>query len=313
MKIITKKLIYEIADAPTPSCHASTVAIYKSNVYAAWFGGTEESADDVGIWLAKKDGDCWSVPTKMSANENIPHWNPVLFSLGDRLFLYYKKGKTIPGWQTFYRIFENNAWSEEAELVPGDKGGRGPVKNKPVKLRNGIIISPASLESEKDQGNKEKWTAFVDISPDGISWQAQELISADVNLIQPSIWETDEGIHAFMRSDAGIVYRSDSIDGGKTWSKAYATALPNNNSGLDVVYSNGNLYVVYNPVNKNWGARTPLVVSKSKDNGKSWVETGVLEDAEGEYSYPSVVEDDGLLHIVYTHQRKSIMYVKIKI
>ena len=114
-----------------------------------------------------------------------------------------------------------------------------------------------------------------------------------------------------MRSNAGAVYRSDSTDGGITWSKAYKTDLPNNNSGLDAVYTDGELYVVYNPVEKNWGARTPLVISKSDDNGKTWSESVALEDSEGEYSYPSIIEAGGFLHIVYTYQRKSVMYIKI--
>ena len=313
MEIINKKLIYEISNAPTPSCHASTIALHEGSFYAAWFGGTREGENDVGIWLSKKEGGHWEIPVKMSATENIPHWNPVLFSFSGRLFLYYKKSSEISGWQTFYKIFENGVWSEEKELVPGDRGGRGPVKNKPVKLTNGSIIAPASLEDAKESPGKNRWNAFVDISFDCLNWQAQELIPADVNLIQPSIWETNAGIHAFMRSDAGAVYRSDSSDSGKTWGKAYASGLPNNNSGLDAVYTDGNLYVVYNPVSQNWGARTPLVISKSKNNGTTWSETLILEDSEGEYSYPSVIEANGFLHIVYKYQRKSVMYVNLKL
>ncbi|MCL2815769.1 MAG: exo-alpha-sialidase [Oscillospiraceae bacterium] len=317
MKIITKKLIFDMGGGPTPSCHASTVAFFEGSLYAAWFGGRQEGANDVAIWLSIKEGDRWEIPKKMSVVENIPHWNPVLFCGGGKLFLYYKKGFEIPEWQTFYRVLEKGVWSGETELVPNDKGGRGPVKNKPVRLKNGLILAPASLESASEPpaganaNNANKWNAFIDISSDGVNWQAQNPISADVNLIQPSIWETDEGVHAFMRSDAGAVYRSDSTDGGVSWNRAYGTNLPNNNSGLDAVYVSGGLYVVYNPVKKNWGARTPLVISKSGDNGKTWSETAVLEDSKGEYSYPSIIEADGFLHVVYTYRRESVMYAKL--
>ena len=312
MKIITQKLIFDIGGGPALSCHASTVAFFEGSLYTAWFGGTKEGAGDVGIWLSKKDGENWGIPAKMSVTENIPHWNPVLFPLGGKLFLYYKKGFEIPEWQTFYRVFENGAWSKEIELVKKNKGGRGPVKNKPVRLKNGLILAPASLESaSKPPAGVNRWNAFIDISSDGVNWRAQNPIPAEVNLIQPSIWETDEGIHAFMRSDAGAVYRSDSTDGGVSWNKAYKTNLPNNNSGLDTVYAGGALYVVYNPVGKNWGERTPLVISRSDDNGKTWPETAILEDSEGEYSYPSVIEADGFLHIVYTYKRESVMYAGI--
>ena len=312
MEITEQKPIFELGEAPTPSCHASTIASHGGILYAAWFGGTAEGADDVGIWLSQKVGELWGKPVKMSESGDTPHWNPVLFSLEDQLFLYYKKGKPIPRWQTFYRVLENGIWKSEAELVPGDVGGRGPVKNKPVRLKNGTILAPASLESEKERPGQNSWNAFIDISEDGIAWRAQRPIEADANLIQPTIWETDEGVHALMRSDAGAVYRSDSADGGKTW-RAYRTDLPNNNSGLDAVCTDGALYLVYNPVGENWGPRTPLVVSKSEDNGKTWAETITLEDAEGEYSYPSVIAADGSLHIVYTHRRKNIMYAEVRI
>ena len=206
----------------------------------------------------------------------------------------------------------NRSWSDEAELAPGDTGGRGPVKNKPVRLASGVILAPASSERKTAPPGENKWNAFVDVSTDGINWDARPWIAADVNLIQPSIWESCAGVHALMRSDAGAAYRSDSTDGGATWGTAYKTGLPNNNSGLDVVYADG-LYAVYNPVGTNWGVRTPLVASRSTDNGATWAETLILENAEGEYSYPSVIADDGCLHIVYTYNRQSIKYVAVSL
>ena len=321
MKLLTRKLIFSLKDPPSPSCHASTISLHGDRFYSAWFGGTREGADDVVIWLSEKekDGENWSVPRMISSSRNIPHWNPVLFSFGGKLFLYYKKGFKIPEWRTFYKALENGVWSEERELVPGDTGGRGAAKNKPVQINGGLILAPASIEKADVPPGEIKWRSYIDVSRDGVNWETLEPIAADVNLIQPAIWETNEGAHAFMRSDAGAVYRSDSnvigddADNSITWSKAYRTALPNNNSGLDAVYTDGCLYAVYNPVGVNWGKRTPLVVSKSPDNGRTWTETLTLEDAEGEYSYPSVTEADGVLRIVYTYQRKGVAYAEIGI
>ena len=39
---INQEFIYEIKDAPTPQCHASTIASSGSVLICAWFGGTEE-------------------------------------------------------------------------------------------------------------------------------------------------------------------------------------------------------------------------------------------------------------------------------
>jgi len=316
MKILSQELIFNINNPPAPSCHASTVAFHEGRFYAAWFGGTDEGANDVGIWISnkEKDREVWNAPIVISSSQNIPHWNPVLFSFKEKLFLYYKKGFSIPEWQTHFKVFESGYWSGEKELVLGDKRGRGPVKNKPIKLENGLILAPASSESGTEPpAGTNMWNAFVDVSTDCINWKAQTLIPADVNLIQPAFWESVDGVHALMRSDAGSVYRSDSIDGGLIWNRAYKTDLPNNNSGIDAVYAGGCLYVVYNPIADNWGARTPLLVAKSVDNGITWHETLTLEDSKGEYSYPSIIEADGFLHIVYTYQRRGIMYTKMGI
>ena len=312
MTLQTKEQIFPLDHSPTPECHAATIAQFEGALYAAWFGGTKEGHSDVDIWLSMRDGDTWTKPMCM-AGGSTPYWNPVLFPFGDSLFLYFKKGKKIPRWYTCYRVLRHGEWSALRSLVPGDHGGRGPVKNKPVLLHNGTICAPASLELADEPTTGQRWRSFVDMSSDGLSWQAQQSIPADVNLIQPTLWESDAGLHALLRSDAGAIYRSDSTDGGRGWCKAYATSLPNNNSGIDATYRDGKLYVIYNPVSKNWGPRTPLVVSMSEDNGATWCETIPLEDAPGEYSYPAIIAADGALLVVYTHKRKGIAYVKLAI
>ena len=52
--IVTEEFIYEIKDAFTPECHASTVEVSNGIVVASWFGGTKEKNDDVGIWVSRK-------------------------------------------------------------------------------------------------------------------------------------------------------------------------------------------------------------------------------------------------------------------
>ena len=101
----------------------------------------------------------WSEPVRVSADSNIPHWNPVLFRRADgKIMLFFKVGKKIPMWKTYFSLSDNGVdWSEPAELVPGDiSGGRGPVKNKPIRLRSGRVIAPASDE------RNTLWVCFVD-------------------------------------------------------------------------------------------------------------------------------------------------------
>ena len=113
-----------------------------------------------------------------------------------------------------------------------------------------------------------------------------------------------------MRTDKGRIYTSRSCDGGLTWSRAERTGLPNNNSGIDCVRaSDGNIYLVYNPVEENWGGRSPLELAVSEDNGENFRMLHVLENEKGgEFSYPAITCYNNKLYITYTYNRKKIMY-----
>ena len=52
--ILLEEFIYEISDAPTPECHASTIAESNGQLVTAWFGGTKEKNKDVGIWVSRQ-------------------------------------------------------------------------------------------------------------------------------------------------------------------------------------------------------------------------------------------------------------------
>lgn len=112
-----------------------------------------------------------------------------------------------------------------------------------------------------------------------------------------------------MRSTRGQVYRSDSQDYGRSWSPAYATSLPNNNSGIDAAtMDSGLLVLAYNPIAGNWGRRYPISLCFSNDNGMSWSPLLDLESGEGEFSYPAIVAEGRTLHVTYTWNRKNIVY-----
>lgn len=316
---IVKEFIFE-EDRPFLSCHASTLELLPDGeIIAAWFGGTREKAGDVAIWISRRGDMGWTPPIKVADQENVPHWNPVLFRKNDGiLFLYYKVGTSIAEWETMViRSTDNgHTWTSPLPLVEGDKGGRGPVKNKPIVLHDGTIAAPASLEPA--------WDAFVDLSFDGgETWTRSEIVPLEHSrmkgkgIIQPTLWESTPGnVHMFTRSTEGSIYRSDSTDGGRTWCPAYPTELPNNNSGIDLVkLDNGTIALIYNPtrpeIGKNKGPRTPLVIRLSQDNGLSWENEIVLDEGEKQYSYPAIVASGIDLYVTYTWKRERIAFWKI--
>ncbi len=132
-------------------------------------------------------------------------------------------------------------------------------------------------------------------------------------VIQPTLWESSPGtVHMLLRSTEGSIYRSDSTDGGVSWCPPYDTGLPNNNSGIDLDrLPNGWLVLACNPVADNWGARTPMSLLVSRDNGVSWDKLLDLDSGKGEFAYPAVVASGPQLHVTYTWKRENIAYWQI--
>ncbi len=300
--------------AYTDTTHASTVVQFDSgDLMSAWFGGSGEGDDDVRIWYSIYSDGHWCGAKQVPSSDTVAHWNPVLQNFGEYVRLYYKVGTDTKNWVTKYTdtYDEGATWTVAQELVPGDEtGGRGPVKNKCLVKKDGVIIAPASTE----QGD---WASFFDISEDGgKTWKKTALIESNTEMIQPTLWEDEDGnVHAFFRTKAGKIYRSDSEDGGYTWCKAYKTELPNNNSGLDVVMTdNGWLWLAYNPISVN-GLRYKLRLSVSKDNGETWEKVTEIESSVfifNEFSYPSIIEDGNHIYLTYTYKRNKIKYLFVE-
>jgi predicted neuraminidase len=324
------------------NCHASTlVKLASGELLAAFFAGLREGEGDVAIWLARTQDGVWQAPQRLIAEAGLAHWNPVLHHENGATWLFYKVGPTVHDWITRWVVSHDQglSWSTPQELVAGDALPRGPVKNKLIVMSNGEWLAPSSIE------NEATWDAFADISGDhGKSWTkcdvpidhrppaaakagevwsglaANALWETDVDrvfkwdgVIQPTLWESAPGkVHMLMRSTRGYVYRSDSADFGRHWGAAYATTLPNNNSGIDVVRLDGGaLILAYNPIAGNWGRRYPISLACSTDNGQSWSNIFDMESEEGEFSYPAIIADGKQIHLTYTWNRKNVVYQHI--
>lgn len=139
------EFIYE--SAPFPACHASTLVEVEGGLLAAWFGGTHERHPDVGIWTSRFENGKWSTPVEVangveSDTVRYPTWNPVLFQPKDGpLMLFYKVGPSPSEWWGMVMSSEDQGrtWSKPERLPDGILG---PIKNKPVQLADGTIISP---------------------------------------------------------------------------------------------------------------------------------------------------------------------------
>jgi len=335
-----------------PSCHASTVLpLEDGTVLAAYFAGAYESADDVAIWLSRKVGGKWEDPRKIAkVYSDVAHWNPVLMPIPEGVRLIFKVGKVIHQWKSWTCVSTDGGitWSTPVPYQEANDDW-GPVRNKPLVLSDGTMLCPDSVETTEewrpridissDHGKTFETTAWIPVNGDAhpgapvpgafgsISDPEKGDYITGKGAIQPTLWTSGEGkVHAMLRTTAGYIYRSDSEDNGRSWCTAYSTGLPNNNSGIDAAMLDGSLYLVMNPVSGDWADRTPLVIMRSDDNGRTFSHYLTLEDMQmdpnipepkknrrytAEFSYPAIVAYSGKLYVTYTYLRRQVAYWEI--
>jgi predicted neuraminidase len=307
------EFIYETA--PFPSCHASTLEeVAPGEIVAAWFGGTDEGEPDVGIWLARRIAAGWSAPVRVAAEPAVPCWNPVLHRMRaskhrGELLLFYKAGPSPERWSGFLIRSRDGgrSWSKP-ELLPA--GILGPIKNKPLEIKDGVLLCGSSVESY------HAWSCWVERTPDaGRSWSKHGPITVKDHphgIIQPALFEIGHGRIAMLCRTRGMakMVRAVSDDRGHTWTDALPIDLPQNNSGLDAVrLHDGRVVLIYNHTTRG---RTPLNLAVSEDGGLTWKPGPVLETEPGEFSYPAIIQAaDGAIHFTYTWNRKRIRYGSI--
>ncbi|WP_294312142.1 sialidase family protein [uncultured Chryseobacterium sp.] len=319
-KVLKKEFLFT-EGAYFKQCHASTIAqAADGKLLSAWFGGPHEGSKEVVIWGIRTEENSWSQPEiladgRISDSVRYPCWNPVLFRAKNEktIYLYYKVGPNPREWWGMVKTSEDNGktWSQ-AKRLP--ESILGPIKNKPIELSNGNIISPSSKEIDEN-----RWTAHVEISKDHQkNWTSYPIDpSSKFNVIQPSIlMHKDGSLQALCRSKEGVVATSWSKDNGITWTALAATKLANPNSGTDAISCKDFFLIVYNPElpgKEWWEGRTKLRLAYSY-NGTDWQDLMSLEDEKkGEFSYPTIFRDKkGLVHITYTYNRVNIKHWILK-
>lgn len=82
---------------PHPQCHALTMAETGEGLVAAWFGGTQEGKQDVGIWVSPKNGKVWQAALVLESEPYQEFSYPAVMQTSDGLVhvIYTWKRQTI--------------------------------------------------------------------------------------------------------------------------------------------------------------------------------------------------------------------------
>jgi predicted neuraminidase len=313
--------------------HASTLVELKGgDLLVAWFNGLGEGDPNVVIRGARFSHGKWSDPVELARADHLACWNPVLFHTKDgRLWLYYKYGTTPRTWfgARKWSTDEGRTWSAEEKLPDGILG---PIKDKPLVMSDGVIVSGSSVEKAQDTPEIGRWSAWIERSTDnGANWtkfgpitlsESMDVPDASapatarpartIGIIQPAVVQL-KGKHlrfyARSQSKAKKIAVADSFDAGKTWSELHYIDLPNPNSGIDAVrLRDGRIVLVFN---NSTTRRTPLNLAVSRD-GEHFKIFKTLEDAPGQYSYPAIIQaKNGDLITSYSWRTETIKCVRI--
>ena len=312
MYFAAETVFEQIPNAPAHHCSTITEAP-NGDLLCLWYGGSYESADDQVLFLArrKKADTRWTDPEIIVQGPPLhPPGNAVIFTMGVRVgILWGRMDASRPirrgsGWdecQMMWRYSDDSGatWSDDVE-VPGMFGSL--PRNTPITLQDGRFAVPLSGKCDDETGS---FLLFTDDG--GETWTPSAVIPRGS---QPTVIQRNDGsLLALMRSEPFIL-RSESNDGGATWSDVVRTDLPCPGAGIAMTrLASGTLVLVHN---NNAFDRTPLSVRYSTDEGATWSDALDLVSTPGEYSYPCIIQTQGgRIHITYTYRRYTVMHVEM--
>ena len=146
-------------------------------------------------------------------------------------------------------------------------------------------------------------------------WTESNRVRSRLGNIQPApAWIEADRLLAFCRrggdykgQNDGWLVRTESLDGGRTWSEGADSEFPNPNAAVDFLrLASGHHLLVYN---RSFSDRTPLSVALSVDGAKTFpYRRDLVADPQGDYGYPTAIQArDGLIHIVLTSDERTVV------
>ncbi len=299
---------------------ASITELDNGDLYLAYYCGTGEYEDDTKIFGARlpKGSERWESPVVIADIPWLGEGNPVVWQGPNGivwLFYVVRYGDTWCTSRIHYKISTDGAktWSDSAVLAfePGMM-----VRSKPILLKDDKFILPVYHEKGDDPEFTAPDTSSVFFIHDikTRKWTQSNHVRSRIGNLQPSVVAlSDTHLLAFCRRGGGydpipdgFIVKTESFDGGKTWTDGVDTEFVNPNSAVDLLQlNNGHILLFFND---NPGDRTPLSVAISMDQGKTWPIKRDLVRGEDSYAYPYAIQlKDGRIALVFTsHERTQI-------
>lgn len=295
--------------------------------YSRYHGDSchDHAACDVAMVTSFDEGETWGEARIIAAASDFGVKNVMSVSAvdqqnGDIAFYFLIKENDFS--TTLGRAVSSDGESFRAERCAADF----PVayytvnNDRIVRLADGRLVAPAAyLDREENKAEIPcafRTTCLVS-EDDGKSFykadfalSAADAVNAAYGLQEPGLIQRADGsLYLWMRTGYGRQYEAMSAGDVNCFTGLQASMFTSPDSPMQMKCIDGVTYVVYNPVphydgriepKGSWG-RTPLVIRKSTDGGKSFGPLHIIEDEPTRgYCYPALFRtDDGHLLIAY--------------
>lgn len=309
---------------PSPKIqnHAAFLRFLPDGTLACtWFGGTLEGKSDISIHVSTlaPQSNQWSEASQLSDDPNRSEQNPMLYVEPDGTINLFHTAQPS-GNQDESRVIARPISFDGTMTAgsPRDIGlANGTFIRATIVLRDdGAWMLPLFLCNPRPGA---RWTgthdtAAVAVSTDnGKSWSVTD-VPDSFGCVHMTIVPLDNGkmVAFFRRRQADFVYRTQSLDGGRSWSAPTATDVPNNNSSIAAIrLRDGRVALLCNPVSSAefsqrraslydeleeqddrpnaeggiapiWGVpRAPVTLCVSTDDGHTFPTRRIVEDGPG--------------------------------
>lgn len=340
---------FHLVHSDTLSCEAIVRQVPNGDLLmiAQCKGPIEPHPDNrVFFWHSKDGGESWDMPTKLWPEDGQTVYQTEVSVIGDRVlvFLALHNGNFLD-WKCVVAESKDSGYTwEKSSILPYFSNFtffRGMIECTDHTLIQAYQRYPVTTETNRrlKMHNKKIWDGWEQIpwnengvirSEDGgKTWQHYPVsrLMNDEKIWhwgEPTVCELEEG-HLVMLlrvNGNGYLWRSDSQDGGRHWTKAIQTDIPNpNNKSKLLRLPDGRIALLHTPTGikpkkpklwpLNMSDRNPLEIWISSDNMKTWEYKEKILDFPGAISYPDGFSssDGHQIHLSIEFNRHDIYYI----
>lgn len=300
----------------------SITELDNGDLYVVYYGGEGEYEGDTAVYGSRlvKGTTTWTRPAIIADTPERSEGNAVIWQAPDSVVWLFYITNYGPTWSTSrikYKLSRDGAktWTD-SDMLAFELGSM--VRGRPIVLSGGDYLLPVYHETGEDRERTASDTCsfFFRYDRKKKTWsESNRIFSANGNLQPAPVQISDNHLIAYCRPGGNFepnvnrfVIRSESQDGGRTWTKGENSQFKNPNSAVDFIkLKNGHLLLVFNDTNVD--DRMPLTVAISTDNDMTYPHRRNIVNKPGDTAaYPVAIQTrDGKIHVVYTSQNRQVV------